>query len=206
VRKLPNGGAVCKDQNCKAEPAALPNCHVHHQSCVLDYSKCFFWSCMRSIRSLGRAECLLGNKTEDHLTFTVNTNAVVHVQRDEAGEMSAQLMDSEPPPTTFDQPFKAEAIFREACEQFKASLSDQQLRSFQEFPDAESMLISVHEEVKRHPLQKSILTRCCGQVNGLSSKLSPFFKVVDLFVSSNPTFAAVAWGSIRLVFVVRCSA
>jgi hypothetical protein len=114
-------------------------------------------------------------------------------------------MDSEPPSTVFDQSIKAEAIFREACEQFKGSLSDKQLRSFEEYPDVESMLKSVHNEVKRHPLQKSMLTRCCGQVTRLSNKLSPFFKVVDLFVSSNPTFAAVAWGSIRLVFVVSCS-
>jgi hypothetical protein len=46
------------------------------------------------------------------------------------------------------------------------------------------------------------MARCLRGVSALATMLGPFFEVVNLFVSSHPEFAAIAWGAIRLVFVV----
>ncbi|KAH6889381.1 hypothetical protein B0T10DRAFT_51746 [Thelonectria olida] len=94
------------------------------------------------------------------------------------------------------------SIFTEACEQFRSSLSEKQRSYFKEYPDANSMLQSLLEEIEKHPVQTSLLTRCCHKISNLSTKLSPFFKIFDLFVSSKPEVAAIVWGSIRLIFVL----
>ena len=36
-------------------------------------------------------------------------------------------------------------------------------------------------------------------------RLEPYFKIVDIFVSSNPQYAALFWGSLRLVLKVSCN-
>jgi hypothetical protein len=33
--------------------------------------------------------------------------------------------------------------------------------------------------------------------------MEPYFEVINIFVSSHPEFAALVWGALRLVFVVR---
>ncbi|KAH7308642.1 hypothetical protein B0I35DRAFT_442341 [Stachybotrys elegans] len=94
------------------------------------------------------------------------------------------------------------SIFQEACDRFQSSLSDRQRQQFKRFPDATSMLRSIEAEVKHHPVHKSLLTLCCKKISALSEKLSPFFKVIDILVSSHAEFAAIAWGSVRLVFML----
>jgi hypothetical protein len=39
-------------------------------------------------------------------------------------------------------------------------------------------------------------------INTLKEALEPYFRVVDILVSSKPEYAALVWGSIRLVFQV----
>ncbi|KAH6681135.1 hypothetical protein F5X68DRAFT_263480 [Plectosphaerella plurivora] len=45
------------------------------------------------------------------------------------------------------------------------------------------------------------MARCLRGVSALANMLEPFFEVVNLFVSSHPEFAAIAWSAIRLVFM-----
>ncbi|KAH8901103.1 hypothetical protein GQ53DRAFT_835048 [Thozetella sp. PMI_491] len=93
-------------------------------------------------------------------------------------------------------------IFRSACQHFKLSLSETQRQVFKEYPDAYSMLEALKHHFATHPLQTSIITRWWKKISALSDRLSPFFSVLDLLVSSHPEFAAIAWGSIRLIFVL----
>ncbi|KAI1330224.1 hypothetical protein F5Y16DRAFT_408706 [Xylariaceae sp. FL0255] len=93
-------------------------------------------------------------------------------------------------------------IFRDVCDQFQSSLSDSQRQLFQSFPDAKSMLASVQQQFKTHPVHATVLTKCCGKISKLSDTLSVYFSVIDIFISSHPDFAAIAWGTIRLIFTL----
>ena len=46
------------------------------------------------------------------------------------------------------------------------------------------------------------LLASCQAVDRFSKSLSPFFDIINIFVSTKPEFAGIAWGAIRLVFVV----
>ena len=39
-------------------------------------------------------------------------------------------------------------------------------------------------------------------IGTLESNLEPYFKIIGIFVSSNPEYAAIIWGGIRLVLQV----
>ncbi|KAF5006337.1 hypothetical protein FDECE_7265 [Fusarium decemcellulare] len=97
------------------------------------------------------------------------------------------------------QPYE---IFRDACQEFRDALTEKDKTVFKELPDATSMLKAIHQHVESHPVHSSALTRCCRGINSLANRLSPYFDVANLFVSSHPEFAAIAWGSVRLVFVL----
>lgn len=95
------------------------------------------------------------------------------------------------------------SLFKSACEQFRASLSEKQRQVFKEYPDATSMLKALRDQAEQHPRHRSLLTRCCKKILALSTMMEPYFDVINIFVSSHPEFAAIAWGALRLVFVVR---
>ncbi|KAI0376424.1 hypothetical protein F5Y04DRAFT_209945 [Hypomontagnella monticulosa] len=115
-------------------------------------------------------------------------------------------MSSSPPSGSRSDPSKQKPtstkIFQEACNGFRAQLSKEHRAQFVEYPDAESMLKAIREEVATDSEHGNIFHRCCQKIECLANRLTPFFKVIDIFVSSNPTFAAIAWGSIRLVFLL----
>ncbi len=95
------------------------------------------------------------------------------------------------------------SIFTNACEKFRASLSDAQRQQFVEYPDAQSMLDAIQGQAEQHPSHKTVLARCCKLIAEVSTRLSPYFNVINIFVSSHPELAGLVWGSLRLVFVVR---
>ncbi|CCT73318.1 uncharacterized protein FFUJ_09997 [Fusarium fujikuroi IMI 58289] len=93
-------------------------------------------------------------------------------------------------------------IFREAYHEFRNSLTEKDKALFKEFSGAKSMLTTIKEDAKSHPVYSSTLTKCCKGINSIANRLSPFFDIAGLFVSSHPEFAALAWGSLRLVFIL----
>lgn len=66
------------------------------------------------------------------------------------------------------------------------------------------MLEAIGQQTKNHPSHSSLLTKCCKKIQDLSNKLEPYFEIINLFVQTHPEFAGLAWGSIRLVFLVIC--
>jgi hypothetical protein len=95
-------------------------------------------------------------------------------------------------------------LFREACAEVQSSISEADQEFFTKYPDANSMLQAITQQVKEHPVHQSRLTKCSEKIRKLSEKLSPFFQVVDIFVQANSECAALVWGSIRLIFQVSC--
>jgi hypothetical protein len=67
------------------------------------------------------------------------------------------------------------------------------------------MLKNLEELVLNNPAQKGKLMTCFSQVNKLTSQLGPYFDVVAILVQANPEYAGVAWGALRLIFVVQWS-
>ena len=50
--------------------------------------------------------------------------------------------------------------------------------------------------------EKRKLLASCEAISSFAKGWSPFFDIINLFVSSHPEFAGIAWGAIRLVFLV----
>lgn len=66
------------------------------------------------------------------------------------------------------------------------------------------MLASIQKTVDYSSTRRSRLTTCLTRVRAFAQRIEPFFEVLGIFASSHPEFAAIAWGSIRLVFQACC--
>lgn len=64
------------------------------------------------------------------------------------------------------------------------------------------MLEGIKEIASKHPTHRSKLMKCCVDIQGLASVLSPYFEVVNIVVQVSPEYAGVAWGALRLIFIV----
>lgn len=95
----------------------------------------------------------------------------------------------------------AEALFVEASKNFRQALSPIDKSLFKEYDSPTSMIRDLQAKVKQHQSSKR-LPDLCKRIEQLSTSLGPFFDVVNIFISSNPEFSALAWGAIRFVFVV----
>ncbi|SPO04744.1 uncharacterized protein DNG_07429 [Cephalotrichum gorgonifer] len=89
-------------------------------------------------------------------------------------------------------------IFQQAQADFLAALPAKERDRFTTTLSADVFLISVERLdiiANKGPSGK----RWLGIIKKFSDGLEPFFKIVDIFVSSKPEFAAIFWGSLRLV-------
>jgi hypothetical protein len=95
----------------------------------------------------------------------------------------------------------ADALFLKAKETFLDSLSDRERSQFSACASAEDLLASLeaNQFVKDHRRWTSFL----GKIRDFSDHIKPYFDVCNIFVSSNPEFAALAWGGFRLILQVR---
>ena len=65
------------------------------------------------------------------------------------------------------------------------------------------MIKDLQEHIKRHSKGKrSRLLAACSRIESFRGAIEPYFKVVDIVVSSHPEWAALVWGAVRLVFTV----
>jgi hypothetical protein len=46
------------------------------------------------------------------------------------------------------------------------------------------------------------LSSLCRKIERFATAWEPFFEVTNIFVQTHPEFAGLAWGAIRLVFLV----
>jgi len=91
-------------------------------------------------------------------------------------------------------------IFESVCSTFRASLSEDEKKSFAAFADSRSMLESARQAFELHPLHRSLLGSCFEALGNLAVRLSPFFDVINIFIQSNPDIASLVWGSLRFMF------
>lgn len=98
----------------------------------------------------------------------------------------------------------AEDVFIKARDSFLSSLSTDERQLFTPCPSKEEFEKALGElEVMTRRTDKR--NKWMKVMRNFISLLEPYFKLVDIFVSSNPHYAAIVWGSIRVVFQVLVS-
>lgn len=91
-----------------------------------------------------------------------------------------------------------EVVFKETSEAFQRRLSDNERAKFEKFSNPHIMLTSLIAEFQRHRSRQR-LENCSKKVRDFSEKLQPYFAIVDIFVQTNPEYAGIVWGAIRLI-------
>lgn len=98
----------------------------------------------------------------------------------------------------------AEEVFAEAASKFHSDLLEEDQEQFiaLETPEALVEALTTHVNAINTP-HRSRLHDAISKVASFASALSPYFKIVEIIISSHPEFAAIALGGIYLVFQVR---
>ncbi|XTI89317.1 hypothetical protein V2W45_1283499 [Cenococcum geophilum] len=95
----------------------------------------------------------------------------------------------------------AVSVFWKSCRTFEASLSDTDKAFFEKFQSPREMLKQIKHDVLNHKIQRSTMAKCARRIEVVSTKFSPFFGIIDIFVQTHPEYAGIFWGAIRLVFL-----
>ncbi|CZR62722.1 uncharacterized protein PAC_12619 [Phialocephala subalpina] len=93
-------------------------------------------------------------------------------------------------------------LFQRVFTTFRNSLTEDEKREFQAYPDSVSMLASVKQVFENHPLRRSQLGRLFQKLGDLAGRLAPYFETVNTLVSSHPEYAALVWGTLRFLFTL----
>lgn len=96
----------------------------------------------------------------------------------------------------------ANEAFQEAQDQFTASLSEKEKATFFKCSSAQELL----DEVRKFQVVSKNKRRGLGllqHIKTFSDNLQPYFKVIEIIIQCDPQWAAIAWGSIRLVLQVK---
>jgi hypothetical protein len=102
-------------------------------------------------------------------------------------------------PTRFQD---ASEIFAGAVQSFRESLSDPERSAFREFENPQMMVREIEDHCKKYYQNRKLLG-FCRRIQRFANAWEPFFEITNIFVSTNPEWAGISWGAIRMVFVVR---
>jgi hypothetical protein len=96
----------------------------------------------------------------------------------------------------------AQDIFIEVTTRFRVSLAPNEQKVFRTFESPKLMVEEMRKDVKRYQNSRK-LSLLCKKIEKFSTAWAPFFEIIGILIQSNPEFAAIAWGAVRLVFLVR---
>lgn len=91
--------------------------------------------------------------------------------------------------------------FAKAQKSFQDIIPKEEYSTFTAFKDSDSLMKDLQAQIAKSP-EQTRLHSCAKKIDKFAKKWEPFFGITDLFVSSYPEFAAIAWGGVRLVFKV----
>lgn len=69
-------------------------------------------------------------------------------------------------------------------------------------PSAADLIEHVRND-ERLSRNKTLLRRALSILDSVNTSLSSYFTALDMFPQSNPEFAAIAWGALKLVLQAR---
>jgi hypothetical protein len=97
----------------------------------------------------------------------------------------------------------AEEVFVETASRFQSNLSEVDKSSFLMVETPESLVEALTTHINTLNIsQRSRHHDAISKVASFARKFGPYFKIVDLIISSHPEHAAIAWSGICLVFQV----
>lgn len=104
---------------------------------------------------------------------------------------------------TYSVPKKGDQILQNAINSFRTVLTPEQLAEFdciQSVPETDAVLVFTAElDLRRQNKKgKSIASRLFPVLQAVHS----FTSIIDTFISSNPTIAALVWGSVKMTMTV----
>jgi hypothetical protein len=91
--------------------------------------------------------------------------------------------------------------FQQARDDFFAEISEEERVQFSEIESSKEFL-EAFKKFEQFEKNKKKWTKVFKAVKACSEKLEPYFETLGIFVSSNPEYAAIAWGTFRLVLQV----
>ncbi|KAI1762746.1 hypothetical protein GGR53DRAFT_467992 [Hypoxylon sp. FL1150] len=99
--------------------------------------------------------------------------------------------------------FDPEETFNRARDEFLAGLSDQDRSLYSPCTSPDDLIKAIEElkiitqsQDRRH---QDKARRWIGAISRLCAALKPYLTIIDVFVSSNPEYAALVWGSLHLI-------
>jgi len=91
--------------------------------------------------------------------------------------------------------------FDHARDAFLASLSEKDRKLYSPCASSSELLAGIGK-LEAITKQKTRGRKHLQAIREFSDNLAPYFRLVDIFVSSNPQYAALCWGAVRLVLQV----
>lgn len=96
----------------------------------------------------------------------------------------------------------AESIFKETCASFRENLPEFDKGEFREFENAEAMISELQGLAESHPVHKAKLTALVRKLHAFTSKVEPYFEIVNIFAQIKADVSSAVWGSLRVLFQV----
>ena len=96
------------------------------------------------------------------------------------------------------------SIFQSTARSFREALSEEDKLHLPGIEDASDMMKDLIARCTKAK-ESSKLLIACKSIDKFAQRWQSFFDVVGIFVSSNPEWSALAWGALRLVFLVGLS-
>jgi hypothetical protein len=97
-------------------------------------------------------------------------------------------------------PAGPETLFRDAKDSFLLGLTQQEQTQFSTCSSPEELINSLGPFTLR--FEKGRRNRIIQSIKIFTENLQPYFEVLNIFISSHPDWAAIAWGAFRLVLQV----
>jgi len=131
-----------------------------------------------------------GRFRSQHKHAPGNADAVEQSGTSSTSEVPAMLPQKSPTPSD---------PFAEAYHSFLKSLSEKDRQQFSKCTSPEALKKDIFS---LQIVAKDKTRKWETRINSFINTLQPYFRVVDTLVSSNPEYAAIAWGAVKLVFQV----
>jgi Heterokaryon incompatibility protein (HET) len=92
-------------------------------------------------------------------------------------------------------------VFNSVITGFRDSLGPKEKEMFKEFKSSKEMLGDLRSRCKDVRNSRKLFS-LCSKIERFAAAWEPFFEVMTIFVQTHLEFAGLAWGAIRLVFIV----
>ncbi|KAF2115635.1 hypothetical protein BDV96DRAFT_658883 [Lophiotrema nucula] len=95
---------------------------------------------------------------------------------------------------------KVSCAFEEAYQAFVVNLTSEEKAKLLTVDSIEDLISSVEKTFQHHSMHRSRYKACAQKIQQFGQRFAPFFKVISIFVQTNPKYAGLVWGSLRMIY------